>query len=242
MEPNTGNIILQIVLGLLGGILSGGVISWIEFRRFQREKAGWNKADQKIELIRLLSESNFTRWNPLRESDQEKIRIFESGLKGKIHIWNFCVKYEIANLTNQDILAHDISLDISQVKMTKPEKESPDYFNGYKMQTVRRYHLLSKELIEEVDFPIIIPAKSKIGVVFVGHHEYDYPNLVTKLPEDSLIKITYDGNETIESTFQFNDIDDFWDIKDIRFNESMTELHWVPFMEKHNIPIDDIPF
>lgn len=243
MDPENVNYWAQIWPALLGSLLGGGLIlGWIELMRYRRERKQWKKADQKIELIELISESHFKRWNPEREKDQEKIRIFESGLKGKIRSWYFCVKYEISNLTSQDILAHDISLDISQVKMTTPEKESPSYFNGYKKQTLRRYHLLSKELIGDNDFPIIIPAKSKIGVVFVGQYNYDYPNLVTSLPEDSLIKIVFDGNEIVESTFKFTNVDNFWNLSEIKFELDGNELHWVPYMEKHGIPIDEIPF
>ena len=147
----------------------------------------------------------------------------------------FLIKYEIANTTGQDILAHSISLEIPQLKMIKPLKEDKKYFNGYKRQTLKRYNLLSKEIIDDLDFPIIIPAHSKIGMVFFGDNEFDYPNLVEEVARTGLIKIVFDGNVTLIDEFSFDNLEHEFEFTEMDYIESGEELHWIPYMEKKGI-------
>lgn len=236
MENQSMNFSLQILSGLLGGLFGGGlIVGWIEFKRYSREKKEWDRTDKKVELIKLTTQSCISNWDTKYENDTEKIRLYESGLNGKIRYWRFFIKYEIANLTGQDILAHSISLEIPQPKMIKPHKEDKKYFNGYKGQTLKRYNLLSKEITDNSDFPIIIPAHSKIGMVFFGDNEFDYPNLVEEVPRTGLLKIVFDGNMTLTDEFSFDNLEDESYLTEIDYITMGEGLDWIPYMEKKGI-------
>ena len=242
MENQSVNFGLQILAGLLGGLFGGGlIVGWIEFKRYSREKKEWARADKKVELIKLTTQSLITNWDTKYANDTEKIRLFESGLNGKIRYWRFLIKYEIANLTGQDILAHSISPEIPQPKMIKPFKEDKKYFNGYKRQSLKRYNLLSKEITDDSDFPIIIPAHSKIGMVFFGDNEFDYPNLVEEVARTGLIKIVFDGNVTLTDEFSFDEEESDFYLAELDYVKGTDELHWVPYLEKKGIE-HGIPF
>lgn len=225
-----------ILLGILGGLFSGGlIVGVIEILRYRRELSHWKKEDQKIELTLIQAKQIYLRWETNNySSDEEKVRLYESGLIGKIESWKFFIMISFSNLTEQDILAIGLNLEQFQPKMVKPKKEDRKYFSGYKRQVLRRYNLLTKQLIEDHELPILIPARGKSGVVFVGDFQYDYPNLVENVPAKFRFVIKTDNCSSQSLDIEPNDDLDFVG-EEIDTPEHSDEVHWVGFLDKNCI-------
>ncbi|HAE43221.1 MAG TPA: hypothetical protein DCG34_09945 [Clostridiales bacterium] len=232
-----------ILLGILGGLFSGGlIVGVIEILRYRRELSRWKKEDQKIELTLIHANQNYLRWKTdNHSSDEEKVRLYESGLIDKIRDWKFFIMISFSNLTDQDILAIGLNLEHPQPKMVMPKKEDKKYFSGYKNQVVRRYNLLTKQLIEDFDLPLVIPARGKSGVVFVGDFQYDYPNLVEDVPAKLRFVIKTDN-----STSQSLDIEPSNDLisygEEIDIPDVSSDFHWVGYLDKNGIEHTPLPF
>lgn len=232
-----------ILFGLIGGIFGGGlIVGVIEIFRYNRERSNWKKEDQKIDISIINAHEVTARWSTDRlfDDNEEKVRLYESGLLDKVSDWKFIIMISLTNLTNQEILAHKLLLEQLQPKMTKPRKEDKKYFLGYKNQVLRRYNLLTKEIIEDHDLPLVIPAHGKSGIVYVGDFEYDYPNLVEDVPNVVKFVIEIENNErrSVEIT-----LDNFLSFsgEEIDFNTDTGETHWVAYLDKNNID-HGIPF
>ena len=85
------DVVTQILMVLIGGLLSGGIlIAWIEFQRHRREKLEWELKDKKIVLRVISVTSKEDRWKTDTEKmEKERLRLFETGLDGKIKILEF---------------------------------------------------------------------------------------------------------------------------------------------------------
>lgn len=234
----------QILPILLGGILSGGVvIAWIEYQRHRHEKIDWELKEKKIELRVIESDSIEKRWKAESCRDEaEKLRIYESDINGKIKEWEFLIKIVISNLTNSDVLALSMVLEIPQLnieKKTLKDKAIKEKCHEYKLL---KYDLMKKNIINDWDLPIVIPANTSTGIVLFGRWTFDYPFLVMSKPTTSTFKVVLDDKTTRSIRIDFNEKDDYY-LNDIRSGPDGYEA-WSPYLEKIGFLTqeDELPF
>lgn len=232
----------NILLGIIGGVFSGGlIVGIIEILRYKRDTSKWKKEDQKLEVSIIDANQGVTRWKTRNmDGDEEKVRLYESGLIDKVSSWKFIIVISLTNLTDHEILAHKIKLEQLQPNMIKPKKENKKFFIGYKNQVLHRYNLLTKQIIEDYDLPLIIPAHGKSGIVFVGDFNYDYPNLVEDTPNEVKFSIQIEENEIHSVVIKFENTLSFFG-SEIDYDSETEETHWVPYFDKNNIE-HGIPF
>ena len=232
-----------ILVGILSGLFGGGfIVGVIEILRYRRELSSWKKEEKQIEINLIRANQNHTRWeNCDYLSDEEKVRLFESGLLNKINEWKFLVILSITNLTDHDILALEVYLAQPQPKLVEPKEENKKYFSGYKRQVVRRYDLLTKQLLEDIDLPLTIPAHGKAGIVFVGDFQYDYPNLVEGIPSKLRFIIKTDSNLTHSLEIEPENTLSFFYGDEVSQQTDSDEYHWVGYLEKNGID-HSLPF
>jgi hypothetical protein len=242
MEGGNINFWLQLLIGAIGGLISGGVISIIEIARFRREKKRWENEDKKLKISIINAEYAIIHWDVNIRDDVEKLRIYETGLNGKVKAWRYFIKVFITNMTNQEILAHNFELDIPIAKLTKPEKIEQKYKPKRFFPTNRRYDLFEKNIIEDQNFPIVIPPHANKGIIFIGHYEYDYPYLVQEVETKYKLKIVIDDNVIIEEIVEPQLMDGFYKLKEIEESSTDSSIHWTQYMDKFKIPYDPFPF
>lgn len=238
------DLITQFLVTIVGGLLSGGIlITWIEFQRHQREKKEWQLKDRKLELRIINVASVEDKWiASIIRDEKEKLNIYDAGLDGKIHSWMFMVKIAFSNLTDSDILATSLSLEIQQPSFEQAASKKFDSEN-YFYQRLIRYDLMNKNIISESDLPLIIPAKTTSGVVYMGEWNFGYRSIVGNLPTTATFKILLD-----DGTLRNINIDFSKSVKNIEILYSSTgNKHWLPAIEKHGQEInkmdeENVPF
>jgi len=227
------NFLKEVLGGLIGGLVSGGLITAIiEIIRLKRENEKFKKETTKFETRIIFARSGIHRWNPNVYSDKdEKLRIYDAGLNGKIEDWKFIIKIEIENLTDHDLLAHDIILDIPQPVRANPSIVNKKFFKNVPSRTITKYDLREKKMILDSDLPLVIPARSSTGIVIIGVYHYDYPVLVDKVPMISKLIITTDIPKIIQIEFIDQEIDN---LPETAYSADGVLL-WSPYMDKNGI-------
>lgn len=159
MFDNLQNLLGQVIIGLIGGIVGGGLISaLIDLLRYKRETEKYADEKKKFEAKIIFAASGINHWHPKDYIDKdEKLRVFEAELPGKIKDWNFIIKIEMENLTDHDLLAYDIILDIPEpIKKILSETNSK-LLKNFPRQTITKYDLIEKNVINDSGFPFVIP-------------------------------------------------------------------------------------
>ena len=154
------------------------------------------------------------------------------------------VKIAYTNLTDVDILATSISLEIQQPNFEKATLKKQYQVNPF-YPKLERYDLMKKNVIKNNDLPIVIPGKSTSGVVYLGEWDFDYPNLVNSLPLTATFKILLEDGSFRNINIDFTKSDE---ISEIAYSSNGV-MHWAPAIEKHLEEIDkeeskneEIPF
>ena len=228
-----------IVITIITGILSGGiVIAWIEFQRHRHENIEWKQKEKKVEIRVISAKSDSSRWNTNLYDEKEKLRIFETGLDGKVQSWEFLIQIVISNLLENDILATEITLETPQPDMETKENKNLKYERYISRLSIEKYDLMKKNIIDDSSLPLIIPAKSSTGVVFYGSWVFDYPFLTKSVPLKATFKMTLDdGTSRIENII----------LTEVEYSldtaySTTGEKHWRPYLIKNNIMPEEIPF
>jgi hypothetical protein len=231
---STDAIILTIVTGLLSG---GIVIAWIELQRHRHEKLEWKEKEKKVEIRIISAKSDIRRWNASRYDEKEKLRIFETGLDGKISYWAFLIQIVISNLLENDLLATEITLETPQPDMEMKENKNLKYEKNISSLSLIKYDLMKKDIINDLTLPLVIPAKSSTGVVFYGVWNFNYPFLTKSVPNKATFKMTLDDGTTRVENIDLIEVEYLSDIG----TSASGEDHWRPYLIKNNIE-EEIPF
>ena len=224
----------QFFISILGGFLSGGlIIGWIEIKRYKRENILWNQEKEKIHIHVSSAKYSIQRWSGKKTSnDEEKIRIFESGLEGNVSLWRYIIKFSLENLSNRDLLAENISFEFPPPNLLDSIKEDKKYFSTHTYPIKRRYNMFTKSILENRDFPLLIPVKSTIGIVFIGSNEYDYPNLVVDVPIEGRIQININNDINVDEKVSFVFYNSIYD--EVAHSPINSDIHWVPYLVETN--------
>jgi hypothetical protein len=230
----------QLLISLFGGLVGGGlIVSWIELKRFTRERNQWTEEDKKM-LIHVNSALYSIRhWDAKNISEEdEKIRVFESGLNGNISSWKYFLKFGLENLSKRDLLVNKIDLNFSNPTRIKVTQEDRKYFRKYHFLISRIYDMFNKSLIHDRNFPLLIPANSTMGIVIIGINDFDYPDIVTEVPTMGIITIALNGGFYLQKEICFTDKNFIFDID----TSTVTgEYHWTPYLEFIN-EYEELPF
>jgi len=220
-------ILIDFAKIVLGGIIGGGIVAWIEYQRFRRQQAEWALSDKKLEMRIIEAMYVEYRWlaEGVRDKD-EQLRIYKSQLDSKLREWDYLVKVSIINTTSTELLVLSAELEISQfdirrAKIDEQHKRPPQ------LPFIHTYHLMTKSRLYSVDFPVAVPPKSSTGFAFLGGWFFDAPNLVETPPSTATFTIKLDDKSEHKLTISFEKTDSL----EVDYL-SNGEMLWAPHAEK----------
>ena len=182
-----------------------------------------------------------TRWDPSKiYSNEERLRIYEERLNGKLQDWQALVKFTITNLTDHNLLILSTNSHFSKPESTVSPFVKQEGVKPYAGST-RKYDLMKKCLLNYKD-PIELPAKAQIGIVIVAYCEIDRSVWVDQGPSQVTISVKLDDGRTHEKEVRLAEAVEMSEV-DWVYGDDPTEkkLHWVPYLVKNEIS-RGIPF
>ena len=230
----------QLLISLFGGFIGGGlIVSWIELKRYKRESKLWSEEDKKL-LIHINTAIYSTQyWDGKSISDaDEKIRVFESGLDGNISSWSYLLKFSLENVSKRDLLIETIDFDFPSPMIIKSEINKK-YSAVYNYPIKHRYDMFNKLLLQERDFPLLISSNSTIGIVIIGINNYDYPFIVSDIPNEGRILVAINKSLVFDENVSFTKKNNLYN--EIGISCSTGQYHWSPYLQSINEE-EEIPF
>lgn len=213
---------------ILGGIIGGGIVAWIEWQRLRRQRTEWALVDKKVEIRVIESQFVVYRWSVEGTKDKdEQLRLYKSKLDGKLREWDYLVKVSVVNTTPTELLALSADLQIPQFDIERIELDK-QYRRPPQLPFRYTYDLLGKNRLAKEDFPIAIPPKSAMGFVFFGGWFFDAPNLVDDPPITATFTVRLDDKTEHKTTIIFEETDGL----DLRYTPT-GNLEWSPHLEKY---------
>jgi hypothetical protein len=223
------NLLLDMFKIALGGLIGGGIVAWIEWKRYGRQKSEWKLSDKKIDIRVVDAYSTHKRWSVSTAINKdEELRIYKSKLDGKLEEWKYLVIVSVVNTSPNDILVLSAELELPQINIQKIQL-SEEYKRPQELPFNNVYNYLSKEKLNDIDFPLKIEEKSTNGLVFFGGWYFDAPNLVDMPPSTATVTFILDDKSEHRKVIKFEE-------KEYRsFEDAYTisrELHWMPHVRK----------
>lgn len=202
---DTQSVLLELGKIILGGLIGGGVVAWIEWQRLRRQRAEWAELDKKVELRVLEGASTEYRWSTEYAANKdEELRLYKSKLDGKLREWVYFAKVTVADTTGNELLVLTANLEIPQVEVEKIQLDK-QYIRPQRVPVQIVHDLFGKQRLLTADFPIRIPPHSSTGFVYLGEWHFDAPNLVQKPPTAATFSLVLGDKSEHKITVPFQE-------------------------------------
>jgi hypothetical protein len=101
-----GTFVLDLLKIAAGGLLGGGPVAYVEWRRLRRQQREWDLTDKQVELRLIDAEFTEQRYSVQNASSkEEELRLYKAKLDGKLRNWQYLVKVSVVNTTSAELLA-----------------------------------------------------------------------------------------------------------------------------------------
>jgi hypothetical protein len=181
-------LLLDLAISLLGGLIGGGIIStYLDWRRFRREEAEIKKEERRIEIDPIKSVISIKMWQVTDSmSDKLQLYIFKNNLQGSVQEYAIVAEFVLTNVTDSEVIVTRIEVEepglppldwfvtdeAHKIGMADPERYTGDYitpedtgFLMYDMQAF--YDWESKEETKVENVTLAPKATLKLAYVAV---------------------------------------------------------------------------